>query len=106
VLAKATGKPILNYHFKLNSSVIIMIDKKNLKLYHLRENGQVIEWTWSCRPYKKIFWKTWKPVLENVKILSNIKDKDEHKLIQQEVYEEVMNKEFPKKVKQRKTIWN
>ena len=31
-----------------------MIAKKNLQLYHKLDDGRIIQWTWNCRPYKKV----------------------------------------------------
>lgn len=49
-----------------------------------------------CQTFKKIWWKTWKPKLENVKLL-NVEDKTEYKIIQQQLYNEIMQSEHTKK---------
>ena len=60
--------------------------------------GRHIEWQWNVRPLKKILWKTWKPKLENVKLL-NVEDKTEYKIIQQQLYNEIIQSEHTKKEK-------
>ena len=74
-----------------------MIPKKNLQLYHKLHDGRIIQWTWNCRPYKKVFWKTWKPMIDNVKIVEGLTNPDEHDTIRQEILDEVLRKEFPSK---------
>ena len=46
----------------------------------------------------QIWWKTWKPKLENVKLL-NVDDKTEYKIIQQQLYNEIIQSEHTKKEK-------
>ncbi len=58
--------------------------------------GRNIEWQWNVRPLKKIFWKTWKPKLENVKLL-NVSDTNEYKIIQKKLYDEIIEKEHSKR---------
>ena len=58
--------------------------------------GRNIEWEWNVRPLKKIFWKTWKPKLENVKLL-NVSDTNEYKIIQKKLYDEIIEKEHSKR---------
>tara|TARA_R100001443_G_scaffold116117_1_gene135663 strand:+ start:177 stop:425 length:249 start_codon:yes stop_codon:yes gene_type:complete len=58
--------------------------------------GRNIEWQWNVRPLKKIFWKTWKPKLENVKLL-NVSDTNEYKIIQKKLYNEIIEKEHSKR---------
>lgn len=58
--------------------------------------GRNIEWQWNVRPLKKIFWKTWKPKLENVKLL-NVSDTNEYKIIQKKLYDEIIEREHSKR---------
>jgi hypothetical protein len=74
-----------------------MIPKKNLQLYHKLDDGIIIQWTWNCRPYKKVFWKTWKPTIDNVQILTGLTESTEADTIRQEILDEVLRKEFPSK---------
>jgi len=76
-----------------------MIAKKNLQLYHKLDDGMIIQWTWNCRPYKKVFWKTWKPTIDNIKIVEGLTNPAEHDTICQEILVEVLQKEFPTKEK-------
>ena len=59
-------------------------------------NGQNVEWTWRVREVEKIYWKTWKPKLSDVKIL-NLTDSNEVSKVQQEIFQGVMDSEHPKK---------
>ncbi len=61
-------------------------------------NGQNVEWTWRVRETEKIYWKTWKPKLHDVKIL-NLTDTTEISKVQQEIFQDVMDSEHPKKEK-------
>ena len=61
--------------------------------------GRNIKWQWNVRPLKKIWWKTWKPKLSNVKIITVLTDKDESSKIAKEIFEGVMNSEHPIKDK-------
>ena len=78
---------------------------KEALVFHYVNDGEEVLWTWEVEPYKKIFWKTWKPKLENVKIISDLKTKKEYNRIKKEIYEEVMNREFPKKTKPKRTAF-
>ena len=62
-------------------------------------NGTNIEWTWNVREVEKIYWKTWKPRLNHVKILSTLQDDKTYGIIKEEIYESVMESEHPKKEK-------
>ncbi len=62
------------------------------------DNGKEVEWVWNVQPLDKIFWKTWKPKLNNVKIIG-LTDKKECARLQKEIWESVMESEHPKKEK-------
>lgn len=47
--------------------------------------GTNISWTWNVRPKEKIYWKTWKPKLENVKILTDLTDEKQKRIIAKEI---------------------
>ena len=47
------------------------IDNIDLTFNH-DDNGTDISWTWDVKPIDKVFWKTWKPKLINVKILTDL----------------------------------
>jgi|TARA_X000001316_G_C892793_1_gene13877 hypothetical protein len=61
--------------------------------------GTNISWTWNVRPKEKIYWKTWKPKLENVKILTDLTDEKQKRIIAKEIFEGVLNSEHPIKDK-------
>lgn len=61
--------------------------------------GTNISWTWNVRPKEKIYWKTWKPKLENVKILTDLTDEKQKRTIAKEIFEGVINSEHPTKHK-------
>ena len=62
-------------------------------------NGTNIEWTWNVREVGKIYWQTWKPRLNHVKILSTLQDDKTYGIIKEKIYESVMESEHPKKEK-------
>ena len=47
----------------------MVVNKTDLIFGH-DDNGQDITWTWDVEPIEKIYWKTWKPKVTNVKILT------------------------------------
>jgi|TARA_R110000744_G_scaffold303454_1_gene412132 hypothetical protein len=61
--------------------------------------GTNISWTWNVRPKEKIYWKTWKPKLENVKILTDLTDEKQKSKIAKEIFEGVIDSEHPTKDK-------
>jgi len=61
--------------------------------------GTNIKWTWNVREVGKIYWKTWKPRLNHVKILSTLQDDKTYGIIKEKIYESVMESEHPKKEK-------
>ena len=62
-------------------------------------NGTNIEWTWNVTPVEKMSWKTWKPRLNNVKIISTGLDDATCVIIKEKIYKCVMDSEYPKKEK-------
>ena len=61
--------------------------------------GKNIEWTWNVRPKEKIFWKTWKPKVEDIHVLSDLTNKKEKSRICKEIWEDIINAEHPPKEK-------
>ena len=61
-------------------------------------NGTNIEWTWNVSA-EKLTWKTWKPRLNNVKIISTGLDDTTCVIIKEKIYKCVMDSEYPKKEK-------
>ena len=61
-------------------------------------NGTNIEWTWNVSA-EKLTWKTWKPRLNNVKIISTGLDDATCVIIKEKIYKTVMDSEYPKKEK-------
>mgnify|MGYP003660099259 FL=1 len=62
------------------------------------DEGSNVAWTWNVKPIEKLGWKTWKPKLNNVKIIG-LTDEKECARLQKEIYESVMLSEYPKKEK-------
>ena len=60
-------------------------------------NGTNIEWHWLDQD--KQYWKTWKPKLNDVKIISSGLDVKTYGIIKEKIYKDVMDSEFPKKEK-------
>ena len=58
------------------------------------DNGTNREWDW--RDQKKQSWKTWKPKKEDV-IVINLTNKKEKGRIQQEIWDDILKSEHPKK---------
>ena len=71
--------------------------KMNRPIFGYDYNGTNIEWTWNVLEVEKIYWKTWKPRLNNVKILSTTQDAKMLNKIKEEIYKSVMESEHPKK---------
>ena len=71
----------------------------NRPIFGYDYNGSNIEWTWNVREVEKISWKTWKPRLNHVKILSTLQDDKSYGIIKEEIYDSVMESEHPKKEK-------
>jgi hypothetical protein len=61
-------------------------------------NGTNIEWTWNVSA-EKLTWKTWKPRLNDVKIISTGLDDATCVIIKEKIYKTVMDSEYPKKEK-------
>ena len=58
-----------------------------------------IEWTWRTQPPEAVYWKTYKPKKRDIKILTKVTP-NQRKEITNELYQEIMDKEHPKKGKQ------
>ena len=71
----------------------------NRPIFDYDYNGINIKWTWNVREVEKIYWKTWKPRLNHVKILSTLQDDKTYGIIKEKIYESVMESEHPKKEK-------
>mgnify|MGYP003640676502 CR=1 FL=1 len=41
----------------------------NKPIFGYDDEGSNVAWTWNVSPIEKITWKTWKPKLNNVKII-------------------------------------
>ena len=76
----------------------MMINNINLTFNH-DDNGTDISWTWDVKPIDKVFWKTWKPKLINVKILTDLEDSKEKKRIAKDIHEQIITREHPPKQK-------
>ena len=61
-------------------------------------NGTNIEWTWNVSA-EKLTWKTWRPRLNDVKIISTGLDDATCVIIKEKIYKCVMDSEYPKKEK-------
>ena len=70
--------------------------KMNRPIFGYDYNGTNIEWTWNVREIEKIYWKTWRPKIQNVKIIG-LTDKKEANKLKKEIWESVMESEHPKK---------
>ena len=68
----------------------------DLVIFGYDNNGTNVKWHWSDQ--KKQYWKTWKPKVEDV-ILIRLTNKKEKGKIQQEIWDDYMKKEHPKKEK-------
>ena len=76
----------------------MVVNKTNLIFGH-DDNGQDIIWTWDVEPIEKIYWKTWKPKVTNVKVLTDLTDPKEKNRIAKDIYEQIMTREHPPKNK-------
>ena len=70
--------------------------KMNRPIFGYDYNGTNIEWTWNVREIEKIYWKTWRPKIQNVKIIG-LTDKKEANKLKKEIWESVIESEHPKK---------
>ncbi len=78
-----------------------MVIKGHGLIFGYDYEGTNISWTWNVRPKEKIYWKTWKPKLENVKILTDLTDEKQKSKIAKEIFEGVIDSEHPTKDKLR-----
>ena len=76
----------------------MVVNKTNLIFSH-DDNGQDITWTWDVEPIEKIYQKTWKPKVTNVKILTDLTDPKEKNRIAKDIHEQIMTREHPPKNK-------
>ena len=76
----------------------MMIDNMDLTFNH-DDNGTDISLTWDVKPIDKVFWKTRKPKLINVKILTDLEDSKEKKRIAKDIHEQIITREHPPKQK-------
>ena len=51
------------------------------------------------QPIEKIYWKTWKPKVTNVKVLTDLTDPKEKNRIAKDIHEQIMTREHPPKNK-------
>jgi Mg/Co/Ni transporter MgtE len=56
--------------------------------------NRLVEWTW--KDERAIHWKTYKPKITDVKILTEL-NKDEKKLVIAELHKQIMDREHPPK---------
>ncbi len=70
---------------------------KDKVIFGYDNNGTNIEWYWSDQ--EKQYWKTWKPKVEDVLLVVGVTNKKEKRIIQQEIWEDYMKIEHPKKEK-------
>ena len=70
--------------------------KMNRPIFGYDYNGTNIEWTWNVLEVEKIYWKTWRPKIQNVKIIG-LTDKKEANKLKKEIWESVIESEHPKK---------
>ena len=70
--------------------------KMNRPIFGYDYNGTNIEWTWNVREIEKIYWKTWRPKIQNVKIIG-LTDKKEANKLKKVIWESVIESEHPKK---------
>ena len=68
----------------------------DLVIFGYDNNGTNVKWHWSDQ--EKQYWKTWKPKVEDV-ILIGLTNEEEKSKIQQEIWDDYMQKEHPKKEK-------
>lgn len=68
----------------------------DVEVYEYDYNGTMVQWYWSDQKKKK--WKTWKPKVEDV-LLVDLTDEKQNGIIALEIFEGIMDKEHPKKVK-------
>ena len=68
----------------------------DLVIFGYNNNGTNIKWHWLDQD--KQYWKTWKPKVEDV-IVIGLTNKKEKGRIQQEIWEDVMKHDYPKKEK-------
>ena len=76
-----------------------MVIKGHGLIFGYDYEGTNISWTWNVRPKEKIYWKTWKPKLENVKILTDLTDEKQKSKIAKEIFEGVIDSGHPTKDK-------
>ena len=68
----------------------------DLVIFGYNNNGTNIKWHWLDQD--KQYWKTWKPKVEDV-IVIGLTNKKEKGRIQQEIWEDAMKHDYPKKEK-------
>ena len=80
---------------------VVAIGEKlmNRPIFGYDYNGTNIEWTWNVSPIEKMSWKTWRPRLNNIKIISSGLDDATCVIIKEDIYKTVMDSEYPKNEK-------
>jgi len=68
----------------------------DFEVYEYDDKGTMVEWYWSDQIKKN--WKTWKPKIEDVLLVSLTGKKENGRLIA-EIFQSVMETEHPKKIK-------
>jgi|TARA_R100001224_G_scaffold113524_1_gene99211 hypothetical protein len=68
----------------------------DVEVYGYDDNGINVEWYWSDQVKKN--WKTWKPKVEDVLLVDLTHTQRNGKIIY-EIFQDVMDKEHPKKIK-------
>ncbi len=56
--------------------------------------NRLVEWTW--KDERAIYWKTYKPKITDVKILTEL-NSNEKKLVKAELHKQIMDREHPPK---------
>ena len=64
---------------------------------YYNDNGTDIQYTF--KDTSKIHWKTWKPKVEDIHVLSDLTNKKEKSRICKEIREDIINAEHPPKEK-------
>ena len=64
---------------------------------YYNDNGTDIQYTF--KDTSKIHWKTWKPKVEDIDVLSDLTSKKEKSRICKEIWEDIINAEHPPKEK-------
>tara|TARA_R110000823_G_scaffold30637_1_gene87931 strand:+ start:36 stop:308 length:273 start_codon:yes stop_codon:yes gene_type:complete len=70
-------------------------------LHFTSDTEGLIEWTWRTSPPEAVYWKTYRAKKRDLRILSKVSPQQRTLLID-ELYEDIIKNEYPKKLKQPK----